>query len=447
MASGEYVVVVNNIAAFQSRYGAGINVAGEFANDTRLSNGGERIRLESEIGQVYHDFRYGDGWYPQTDGGGFSLTILDPNGPLGDWDVPSGWRATETVNGSPGTVDSGLIPGTIVINELLSHTDSADGDWIELLNTSDAVVDIGGWFLSDDPSDLTKYQIASGTVIAPGDYMVFTQSANFGNASDPGTNTVFGFSELGDEAIITSFDPATGGPGGYREEVDYAAAEKEITFGRLVNSAGYVDFVSLMAETPGTANGAAIVPDVVINEIMYHPALPDTSDDEYIEVFNAGSSAVPLFDPDRPENTWLFTNGISFDEFPQNITLAAGEYVLFVPVDPTVFRNNHANLPANVRIFGPYAGSLDNAGEVLELSRPGEPRPRYDRSSLQLSMNVSGSTTSYRGRLRRTDRDRRCRVWRSMHGAMNQDIGALARTAGHQVAPICSRIPHRRLCQ
>ena len=374
LAAGDYAVVVRDTPAFQSRYGAGINIAGEFLNDSRLGNGGERIRLASSIGQVYHDFNYRDGWYPQTDGGGFSLTIQNPAGELGAWDTASGWRASQSQNGSPGTTDSGLIPGTIVINELLSHTDAPGGDWIEILNTSNSAVDISGWFVSDDPSDLDKYQIAAGTVIAADDYFVLTQEANFGNAADPNSRVTFGFSELGDEAIVTSLDPLTGAPGGYRWEVDFAAADKETTFGRVINTAGYVDFVSMRAATLGATNDQPIVPEIVINEIMYNPAEPGTSDDEYIELFNASDSTVPLFDESRPANIWRFTNGVEYD-FPENTTLASGEHILVVAVEPDQFRAKHSNLPAGVRVFGPYSGNLSNGGEVLELSRPGEPDP------------------------------------------------------------------------
>ena len=44
LPAGQFVVVVNNLSAFQSRYGGGVNVAGEFVGN--LDNGGEDLVLE-----------------------------------------------------------------------------------------------------------------------------------------------------------------------------------------------------------------------------------------------------------------------------------------------------------------------------------------------------------------------------------------------------------------
>ena len=74
----QYVVVVKNLTAFQSAYGAGINVAGEYSGN--LSNAGEKIvlSLPSPLDAAILRFEYSDKWYTSTDGDGSSLTINDP---------------------------------------------------------------------------------------------------------------------------------------------------------------------------------------------------------------------------------------------------------------------------------------------------------------------------------------------------------------------------------
>jgi hypothetical protein len=100
---GRFTLVVRDAAAFAARYGAGLPVAGVFAGS--LDNAGERIRLEDAAGTAIHDFKYSDGWYDATDGGGYSLTVKDPaaigNDPaaLGNKDL---WRAGAKLGGSPG---------------------------------------------------------------------------------------------------------------------------------------------------------------------------------------------------------------------------------------------------------------------------------------------------------------------------------------------------------
>ena len=87
----------------------------------------------------------------------------DPNG-YGDKSL---WRPSAKAGGSPGTDDSGQVPalGSVVINELLANS-GQESDWIELHNTTTQAINIGGWYLSDDANDLTKYKIGAGTSLA-----------------------------------------------------------------------------------------------------------------------------------------------------------------------------------------------------------------------------------------------------------------------------------------
>ena len=55
---GASVVVVENLAAFQSRYGSSFTVVGKYAGE--LDDGGERITLRDKSGSVIADFVYDD---------------------------------------------------------------------------------------------------------------------------------------------------------------------------------------------------------------------------------------------------------------------------------------------------------------------------------------------------------------------------------------------------
>jgi len=50
-----------------------------------------------------------------------------------------------------------------------------DPDWIELENSTDEVVDVGGWYLTDDPDDLTKFALPTRT-LEPGGHVVVIAS-------------------------------------------------------------------------------------------------------------------------------------------------------------------------------------------------------------------------------------------------------------------------------
>ena len=68
----------------------------------------------------------------------------------------------------------------VLINEYTAanwdvHSNPTTGkfeDWFEIYNPTGAVVDISGWFLSDDVSDLTKWAIPAGVTVAPSGFLM-----------------------------------------------------------------------------------------------------------------------------------------------------------------------------------------------------------------------------------------------------------------------------------
>jgi hypothetical protein len=101
LASGEHVLVVENLPAFQSRYGAGLNVAGEYSG--KFANGGETVTLKAASGAVIASFAFDDanGWPTAADGNGKSLEVISV---AGDYNSASNWRASNAMGGSPGSV-------------------------------------------------------------------------------------------------------------------------------------------------------------------------------------------------------------------------------------------------------------------------------------------------------------------------------------------------------
>ncbi len=371
-----FVVVVKDLVAFQTQYGTGINVAGQYTGG--LENAGERIRLADALCQTILDFKYSDGWRDITDGNGFSLTIINPADPnINHWGKKDYWRASVYWGGSPGEEDSGILPnpGDVVINEILAHSHAGNPDWIELYNTIDSPIYIGGWFLSDSDSDLKKYKIALGTTIPKDGFLVFYEDTNFHNLDDPGCLVEFALSENGETVYLTAAD-TSGQLLGYREFEDFGASPTDVSFGRYHKlSTGNVNFVLLRSKTPNGANDYPKVGPIVINEIMYHPDWPEggiySNDEyEYVELRNITASPVTLYDYDVGL-PWIFTNGIEYI-FPDDppVTIPSGGCIVVVR-NKTAFSLRYPGVPSN-KIYGPYGGHLDNAGESLELSQPGD---------------------------------------------------------------------------
>ena len=367
LAAGEYVLVVENQSKFVARYGSGLPVAGQYSG--ALSNSGEQLTLKDPLKGDIHQFSYKDSWFTVTDGDGFSLVIIDENDAVIDnWDVSSSWRPSGQLGGSPGQSDVTIVPepGAIIINEILAHTDLAPNDWVELYNTTNDSINIGGWYLSDDGDDLMKYQIPMGTVIASGGYVVFTQDDHFGQA--------MALSENGETLYLSS---GQGGElTGYSESQSFDASLRAVSFGLYTTSTGDTDFVAMESQTPNASNSGPKVFDIVISEIMYNPIDPEDGRDnnlfEYIELYNRTGSPVSLewYDENLSENvSWTFTNGIDY-VFPAGTVIEAyGKIVIVADID--AFSERYPAVSSNV-IYGPYSGKLSNGGEKLDLSMPGD---------------------------------------------------------------------------
>ena len=108
---------------------------------------------------------------------------------------------------------------------------------------------------------------------------------------------------------------------------------------------------SLNLESLETRN--LLAADVVINELMYHPASNDSSE-EFIEFWNRGDELVDLTD-------WRISNGVAFS-FPAT-TLEPDSY-LVVAADVDAFRLRYGK---EIRVVGGWDGRLANRGEEIEL--------------------------------------------------------------------------------
>jgi hypothetical protein len=104
LESGQSVLVVEDLQAFQYRYGNQLPVAGQWSGG--LGNASETITVNS-AGILLQQFTYQDDWYPETDGGGRSLQIIDAANPaLSSWNEGVNWRPSGAIGGAPGIRES-----------------------------------------------------------------------------------------------------------------------------------------------------------------------------------------------------------------------------------------------------------------------------------------------------------------------------------------------------
>lgn len=104
LAAGARVIVVSDLAAFRIRYGSDLDsfIIGQFQDDTKLSNSGERILILGVDGSPIREFTYNDKspWPEAADGDGFSL-VLNSSNNAPDHNLPVNW-STGARGGTPG---------------------------------------------------------------------------------------------------------------------------------------------------------------------------------------------------------------------------------------------------------------------------------------------------------------------------------------------------------
>jgi|GEM_PF-277354 len=345
IAPGEYIVIAREPARYE---GNGYQVFGPFGG--ALNDGGETLALATPFGDSVFVTEYNDGsdWPQRADGMGASLELVSPSS---DPALPSSWQASYVIGGTPGAPNSS--PSGVVINEIMARSGN---DWVELLNLTGSAVDIGGWFLSNDISALSRYQIPSGTVIAAGGWRRFTQSQ-------------LGFGLGDDGTVVVLSRGLLGFPVGLEDLQDLSAGMPNQSRGRHVRSDGLVAFPPQTAATPSAANSAPFASPVRMTELMIEPQI---GKGEYIKLTNVSGLPVDLFDPANAA-PWALSGAIEFP-FPLLTSIAACESIYVTSENPATFKVQYG-LPFSAKVFGPWTGKLNNGGESIKMRRPAPALP------------------------------------------------------------------------
>jgi len=127
-----------------------------------------------------------------------------------------------------------------------------------------------------------------------------------------------------------------------------------------------------MEPSENAANHAGI-PHLAIDEIMYHPAVDEGVNLEYIELYNPTGQTVNLW---NENGSWRLDGGSAFT-FPAKTALPADGRLLVVGFDLkdaaalSAFKTAYL-LTAEMAplILGPYDGKLSNQGERIALEKP-----------------------------------------------------------------------------
>lgn len=412
LAPGASCAIVKNRAAFLARYGAALapKIAGEWV-DGNMDDSGEEIRILSRDGATLAQFAYSDGagWPDRADGAGAALEFIGTTVATADYQAAANWRSSSEIHGTPGSNGAG--PDTrIVVNEVLSHSNTPRVDAVELKNVSAAPVDVSGWHISDTGSaetaaDYQRYTIPPGTVIPAGGYAVFTEVQFNPNGlwnpapGTPGPDEFAFDGQHGDDVWIVS---STAGVLRFAEHVDFGAARPDESWGRLPDGTGpLVPMLgrTLLNETSatlprpglGAANSTRRVGPVFIHEV--HHAAPGASADlEFVEILNTSASTVSLAN-------WRLRGDVDFNFTTESIP-AGGLLVVtrFAPSETAkvaAFRSTYS-IDAGVPLAGPWNASdqLGTNGDVIlyRAESPPATEPGYYPLTVEDEVDYLGNT-------------------------------------------------------
>jgi hypothetical protein len=161
---------------------------------------------------------------------------------------------------TPGAPNNGAIPpGFVFINEWMAANDStiadpADGDfddWFELYNPGNTAVSLGGYYLTDNLGDRTKYRVPNGVMVpAHGFLLVWADNQPSQNGGTNGHLHVNFSLAAGGEAIglFTS-------GGALVDAVTFGVQTNDVSQGHYPDGLGAIQFFT--TPTPGGRNFVA----------------------------------------------------------------------------------------------------------------------------------------------------------------------------------------------
>ena len=264
-----------------------VNTPGKYTFFVNSSYGG-RLRVDGQ------DLIVDDGSHSPGDSTG-SITLAKPTASIelitygfsGGCEVEFGWIRPNQQFAllTPITSVTPIVRGQLLISEFMADNQSTltdeDGtasDWLEIWNSTNATVNLGGLFLTDQAAIPNLWALPAWT-LGPNQYLIIFASAkdrkppqavagqdNPGTFAQPHLHANFKLSKTGGTLQLNQSD----GAGGFLSLSafnNYPPQNQDVSYGSS-DTEGYIGFMEV--PSPGNANGATVADFVADTNFDHH---------------------------------------------------------------------------------------------------------------------------------------------------------------------------------
>jgi hypothetical protein len=243
-----------------------------------------------------------------------------------------------------------------------SDTAGENDPWVELVNTGSESISLDDYYLSDDYSNLARWEFPAGTILAPGEFLVVWADGEPGESTETELHTSFRISSTaGSVALSRRVDDDLQ----IIDYLNYPNLAADQSYGAYPDGQPFTRRV-LHVPTPGAANDpASPAVTVYLNEWMASNTrtLMNTANanrfDDWFELYNPGTAAADL---SGYYLTDTLTNKTRF-RIPNGYSVPPGGFLL-------VWADGAPNLNSPERAELHVDFSLARSGEALGLFAP-----------------------------------------------------------------------------
>lgn len=158
-------------------------------------------------------------------------------------------------------------------------------DWIELYNPTNAEINLSGYFLSDNPENLTKYALPSGTTMNAKGFLIIWADEN---GKQAGLHANFKLSASGESLMLLTPDSVL------LERVDFGAQQTDLSYARIPDGIGAFQITT---HTFNKSNSATLSTKAVsLNTLGIHYYPNPTQGEIRISADEANSKSGRVFD-------------------------------------------------------------------------------------------------------------------------------------------------------